>query len=79
LGGFDRQMLRAPILSLFTGQRLTSLASKENAADLDELRGLLEAGKVTPEIDRTFPLEETVVAVRWFTDGHAHGKVVITT
>jgi hypothetical protein len=52
LGGFDRS-LRAPLLSLFVSQKLTMLVSTENAADLAVLRDLIEAGTVTPAIDRT--------------------------
>ena len=50
-GGFGRQMVRAPLLSLFVGQKLLALMANVNAADLDVLRGLIEAGKVTP-VDR---------------------------
>jgi NADPH:quinone reductase-like Zn-dependent oxidoreductase len=39
---------------------------------------LLEAGKVTPFIDRTYPLSETAEAMRYLGTGHAQGKVVIT-
>ena len=55
-GGFGRS-LRAPLLSLFVRQRLTMLASKERASDLERLAPLIEAGDVTPSIDRTYPLE----------------------
>jgi NADPH:quinone reductase-like Zn-dependent oxidoreductase len=76
LGGFDRQ-LRTPALSVLVSQKLTLLTSKENAADLGVLRGLLESGKVAPVIDRTYPLKETAGAVRHFIDGHNRGKLVI--
>jgi NADPH:quinone reductase-like Zn-dependent oxidoreductase len=76
LGGFDRS-LRAVLLSPFVSQSLTMLASKENAADLDELRELIESGAVTPTIDRTYPLAETAAAVRDVRDGHIAGKAVI--
>lgn len=46
--------------------------------DVDRLRELLAAGKVTPRIDRRYRLEEVVQALRWVEDGHARGKVVIT-
>jgi NADPH:quinone reductase-like Zn-dependent oxidoreductase len=42
------------------------------------LAGLIEAGKVTPVIDRTYPLSETPEALRYLEAGHARGKVVIT-
>ena len=58
LGGFDRQILRAPILSLLVRQRLRPLVSKERREDLAVLKGFIEAGKVTPLIDRACPLGE---------------------
>jgi NADPH:quinone reductase-like Zn-dependent oxidoreductase len=77
LGGFDRQ-LRAIALSPLVSQELGILGAKENAADLSVLRELLEAGKVTPAIDRSYPLSEAAAAIRYFQEGHARGKVVIT-
>lgn len=77
LGGFDRS-LRASVLSMFVGQRLRALTNSENAADLVALTELIEAGKVTPAIERTFPLAETPAAIRHMVEGHARGKVVIT-
>jgi NADPH:quinone reductase-like Zn-dependent oxidoreductase len=60
------------------GQRLRNLIGKERAEDLDELRGLIEAGSVTPVIDRSYPLAEAPDAIRYLGQGHAAGKVVIT-
>jgi NADPH:quinone reductase-like Zn-dependent oxidoreductase len=77
LGGFDRS-LRAVALSPFVRQKLGMLASSENAEDLSVLRGLVEAGQVTPAIDRTYPLSETPAAIQHIHDGRARGKVVIT-
>src|SRR5688572_11042645 len=62
-GGFGRS-LRAPLLSPFVGQRLAMLASKERASDLERLVPLIEAGQVTPSIDRTYPLERVPDAMR---------------
>jgi len=45
---------------------------------LEVLHELLEAGKVTPVVDRTFPLSEVPEAIRYLRAGRAHGKVVIT-
>ena len=79
LGGFDRS-LRAVLLSLsFVSQTLAMLASSENSEDLRAVRDLIESGKVTPAIDRTYPLSETPAAIRYVSDGRARGKVVITT
>jgi NADPH:quinone reductase-like Zn-dependent oxidoreductase len=77
LGGFDRA-LRAPILSRFVGQTLRALTNSENAQDLTVLTELIEAGKVTPVIDRTFPLSEAPAAIQYMVDGRARGKVVVT-
>jgi NADPH:quinone reductase-like Zn-dependent oxidoreductase len=77
LGGFDRQILRAPILSLFGRQTLRPFTSKERSEDLVALKELIEAGKVTPVIDRTYPLSEAPEAIRYLEAGHARGKIVI--
>lgn len=77
LGGTDRQ-IRAILLSKVVKQKLGTFISSENAADLGVLRELIEAGKVTPVIDRTYPMRETADAIRYLTDGRARGKVVIT-
>ncbi len=77
LGGFDRN-LRSGLVSMFVSQRLTMLASKERGEDFDALRELIEAGKVTPVIDRTYPLIEAPEAIRYVVEGRARGKVAIT-
>jgi NADPH:quinone reductase-like Zn-dependent oxidoreductase len=77
LGGFDRN-LRAVAVSRFVGQRLRMLGSKPRQDDLQTLRELIEAGKLTPAIDRTFPLDEVPEAIRYLLQGHGRGKVVIT-
>jgi NADPH:quinone reductase-like Zn-dependent oxidoreductase len=76
-GGFGRS-LRAPVLSLFVRQRLTMLSSKEHHTYLDALRPLIEAGKVTPAIDKTYPLAEAPAAMRHLEAGQARGKIAIT-
>jgi len=77
LGGIDRQ-LRATVLSPFVRQKLGTWISKENEEDLQTLRELVEAGKITPAVDRTFPLGEAPEAIRYLREGHARGKVVVT-
>jgi NADPH:quinone reductase-like Zn-dependent oxidoreductase len=77
LGGTDRQV-RAMLLSPFTSQRLGTFICKENHEDMLVLKELIEAGKVTPAIDRTYPLSEVPKAVRYLEEGRARGKVVIT-
>ena len=54
------------------------MISSEKGEDLLVLKELIEAGKVTPAIDRTYPLSEAPKAIRHVEDGHARGKVVIT-
>ncbi len=77
LGGYGRQ-LRAPFVSMFTGQRLRSLAGRERAAELDDLSRLIESGTVRPVIDRSYPLTDAADAMRHLTAGHAAGKIVVT-
>ena len=77
LGGVDRQ-IRALMLSPFVGQKLGTFISSENHEDMIDLKELIEAGQVTPVIDRTYPLSEAPKAIRYLEDGHARGKVAIT-
>jgi NADPH:quinone reductase-like Zn-dependent oxidoreductase len=76
-GGIDRQ-LRAMMLSPFVVQKLGTFVSSENHEDMIALKELIEAGKVTPVIDRTYPLSEVPEAIRYLQGGHARGKIVIT-
>ena len=77
MGGFDRN-LRAVALSRFVGQRLRMLASTPRRDDLQTLGELLEAGKVTPLLDRTFPLDQVRQAIGHLLAGGGRGKIVIT-
>jgi NADPH:quinone reductase-like Zn-dependent oxidoreductase len=77
LGGMDR-LLRAILWSPFLRQRLGGVISVERGEDIEELRTLIEAGKLTPVVDRTFPLADAAQAVRYLTEGRAKGKVVVT-
>ena len=54
------------------------LSAKPNQKDLVFMKELLEAGKVIPVIDRHYPLSEVPEALRYYGEGHAQGKVVIT-
>jgi NADPH:quinone reductase-like Zn-dependent oxidoreductase len=76
LGGAGRQV-RALLLSPFVGQRLTAFVSTQSVEDLLVLTALVEAGKVTPVVDRSFPLAEVPKAIRYLDEGHARGKVVV--
>ena len=72
------QALKAVALSPFVSQRLVPVFGSPNKDDLHVLKGLIEAGRVTPVIDRTYPLSEAPEAIRYLEGRHARGKVVIT-
>ncbi|MDQ3156900.1 MAG: NAD(P)-dependent alcohol dehydrogenase [Actinomycetota bacterium] len=76
-GGFGRS-LRAPLLSPFVRQRLTMLVSKEHHSTLEQLAELIDAGKVMPSIDKTYPLDQVPEAMRHLEAGKVRGKVAIT-
>jgi NADPH:quinone reductase-like Zn-dependent oxidoreductase len=78
-GGFFKGMLRGPILSMFVGQKLGWISAKTTKEDLRALSELIEAGKVTPVVDRTYDLVEAAGAVRYLAEGHPAGKIVVTT
>lgn len=77
LTGMGRQ-LRALVVSLFIGQRLTLRLPKESAADLERLSALVEAGDLTPTVGATYPLAETAEAMRLLVAGGVRGKVAIS-
>jgi NADPH:quinone reductase-like Zn-dependent oxidoreductase len=64
-------------LSPFVSQRLRPFLTKWSKQDLHAVRDLIEAGKVTPVIDRTCPLSQAREAMRYLEGGHARGKIVI--
>ena len=70
-------VVKASLLAVFMRRQGRPFVSKPNQADLVTLKELLEAGRVTPVIDRTYPLSETLEAFRYLDQGHARGKVVI--
>ncbi|KZB80365.1 NAD(P)-dependent alcohol dehydrogenase [Amycolatopsis regifaucium] len=70
--------LRALLIGPFVKHRLRGLFSTENPDDLEALRALIEEGKLTPVIDRTYALADAPEAIRYVSEGHARGKVVIT-
>jgi NADPH:quinone reductase-like Zn-dependent oxidoreductase len=75
--GMGRQ-LRALIVSPFVRQRLTMFICKERASDLQRLTELIEAGTVTPSVDRAYSLDRVPEAMHYLEAGKARGKVVIT-
>jgi NADPH:quinone reductase-like Zn-dependent oxidoreductase len=76
-GGMNRQ-LRAMLVSRFVGQRLVWFIAKQRASDLERLTAFIEAGQMTPSIDRTYPLDRVPEAMRHLQAGQVRGKVAIT-
>jgi NADPH:quinone reductase-like Zn-dependent oxidoreductase len=74
---FLARLIAVPLLSRFSSRKLLLLMAKRSKEDLSVIRDLMESGKVTPVIDRVYPLTETADAVRYLEQGHARGKVVI--
>jgi NADPH:quinone reductase-like Zn-dependent oxidoreductase len=72
------RLLGMMALSPLVSQRLRPFVTQANREDLQLLRELIEAGEVTPVIDRTYSLGEVPDAIRYLEEGHARGKVVIT-
>jgi NADPH:quinone reductase-like Zn-dependent oxidoreductase len=76
LAGASRQV-RALMMSPFIGQRLRTVLCSHNRDDLVVLTALIEAGKITPVVDKTFPLPRVASAIQYVAEGHARGKVVV--
>jgi len=76
--GLLGRMVTGPVLSGLTSQKFVTFMAKSSKEDLRVLGELMEAGKVTPVIDRRYRLSEVPAAVRYLEEGHARGKVVIT-
>ena len=75
--GIGRQ-IRAQMLSPFVGQKLGTFIARENAEDLLILNELIDSGKLTPIIDRTYPLSDAPDAIRHLETGDARGRIVLT-
>src|SRR5947207_6548793 len=71
-------ILKANLLSRFVRQKFVRYGTETNKEDLKLLSDLMQTGKVKPVIDRSYKLSETAEAMRYFEEGHARGKVVIT-
>ena len=71
-------ILKAVVANLFVAQRLRPLPTKQNREELLAVAELIEGGKLTPIVDRTYPLAETSEGVRHVERGHARGKAVVT-
>jgi NADPH:quinone reductase-like Zn-dependent oxidoreductase len=71
-------MARAAVVDRFVRQRLRFLPTREDRAELAAVTALTEDGKLTPVVDRTYPLADAAEGLRHVEGGHARGKVVIT-
>src|SRR5205807_5009044 len=74
--GLGRQ-LKALLLSALVRQRMRVFVVRHNREDLGVLKELVEAGKITPVIDRRFALADVPDALRYQGEGHTAGKIVI--
>jgi NADPH:quinone reductase-like Zn-dependent oxidoreductase len=72
------RLVKGFVWSPFLRQELRFFIAKMNRGDLTTLGGMIKAGKITPVIDRRYPLAETAAAIAYVEEGHARGKVVIT-
>jgi len=70
-------MLFGPWISS-EGRTMTNLAMKPNKEDLTCIKELIESGKVSPVIDKSFPLRELSKALQYYGEGRSRGKVVVT-
>jgi NADPH:quinone reductase-like Zn-dependent oxidoreductase len=84
-GGFDHRwvasggrLIRAKVSFAFGSQKVLTFVASPKHANLVALREFLEAGTVTPVIDRTYSLNQTAEAIRYVGQGHARGKVIVT-
>lgn len=71
-------IIRIRLAALRASQKVIFFIANVNREDLMFMNELIEAGKVTPLIDRQYPLSELPQAMRHFAEGHPHGKIVIT-
>ncbi|MDR7255156.1 NADPH:quinone reductase-like Zn-dependent oxidoreductase [Nocardioides sp. BE266] len=74
-----RRQLGGAVLSAFVRERLVLLMARESGTDYERLAELIDAGHLSPVLDRTYPLEDAVEAVRQLEQGTIRGKVAITT
>jgi NADPH:quinone reductase-like Zn-dependent oxidoreductase len=72
------RVVAARLAAVGSSQKVDFFIAKPNKADMEVLRGLLEAGKVAPVIDRRYALRDVADAFRYLGEGHARGKIVVT-
>ena len=76
--GLPARWITVLVLSRFVSQKFVMFMARRSKEDLTIMRELMEAGKVTPVIDKRYRLSEVPEAIRYLAEGHARGKVVIT-
>jgi NADPH:quinone reductase-like Zn-dependent oxidoreductase len=74
IAGLLKLMVQAP----FVKPKVVLFVARRSAEDMAVLKEMIEAGQVTPVVDRCYPLRDTALAIRYLLDRHARGKVVIT-
>jgi len=75
--GWLSKPIQAWILSPFTSQKFATIFAELTQEDLGRLAELMQSGKLTPVIDRTYKLSDSAEAMRYLEKGHARGKVVV--
>jgi NADPH:quinone reductase-like Zn-dependent oxidoreductase len=70
--------VKAMVVSWFVDQQLGMMLANPTQHDMEVLADLMRTGKVTPVIDRRYPLSEAAEAMRYLETGRARGKVVVT-
>lgn len=73
------QAIKASLLSPWVEEKFAMFLADLNQADLEVLAGMMERGKVTPVIDRRYSLSEAAAAIGYLEEGHARGKVIVST
>lgn len=71
-------ILKAVVVNLFVSQRLRPLPSKTDQQELLDVTALVQDGKLTAVVDRTYQLAETAEGVRYVEQGHVRGKAIVT-
>ena len=71
-------LLLSPVVSRLRKPKMVSFIAKHNKSDLVTIKELIEGGKVTPIVDRVFPLRDTPEAIRYLGEGHPRAKIVVT-
>jgi NADPH:quinone reductase-like Zn-dependent oxidoreductase len=79
IAGLFQAMVLGPLISMAGSQKMGTMTWKPfKTEDVAFLTDLIETGKITPVIDRTYPLNEVPEALRYQEEGRARGKIVIT-